>query len=435
MRMGLLLALLLARPAPAASPPRQGPWNVILIVLDTVRADHASPYGYGRDTTPALGELARRGVLFDNALAQSDWTLPAFASLFTGKLPSQHGTVRPKDRLGESEQTLAQLFRQRGFQTAAFSAGVLDMEHFGLGRGFQTLQGFHRPSGMGSLAQTLPAALGWLEPRARQPFFLLIHGADAHYPYNCPAEYLDRFSSGTAATVNYMFLEAFNLSETADWKELPLDFVGRAQAVKADPAAMARLRAQYDGCLSYGDSQLPRLYEALSRLGLWESTIVAVTGDHGEELGEHGGYGHYQRPLYEEVARVPLVVRHPGSPAGLRVAAPVGEIDLLPTLLDLEGWPVPAGLPGRSLKPLLAGGPPAPDWPGQLLQAVRRASGPKVLEFEAYREGDWKIVREGRRWRLFDLASDPSESRDLREREPARFLRLAEGMLRLKTRP
>ncbi len=437
-RLFVLLLLALASPARAAEPPaRQGPWNVILVVLDTVRADHASPYGYARDTTPALSELARRGVLFENALAQSDWTLPAFASIFTGRRPAQHGTFLPKDRLAETERTLAQHFSERGFATAAFSAGILEMPHFGLGRGFQTLEAFHRPGAMGSLDQTLPPALRWLEKRRGGPFFLLIHGGDAHYPYECPSQYLQRFSSGTVPRVDYMFLQAFNLSENADWRELSMDFVGRVQAVKDDPAAVARLRAAYDGCLSYEDSRLPALYQALDRLGLWDDTIVAVTADHGEALGEHGGYGHYQRPLYQEVAHVPLILRHPGLPAaaGRRVTVPTEEIDLLPTLLDLEGWPVPPGVQGRSLKPLLEGGFPPGQAPGWLAQAARRASGPKSLDLEAYREGDWKIVREDGRWRLFDLAADPAEGRDLLEREPRRFLRLAEGMLRLKTRP
>ncbi len=310
-----------------------------------------------------------------------------------------------------------------------------------MGRGFDTLEGYQRQSQIGSLDQTMPPALRWLESNARRPFFLLIHGGDAHYPHARPRPYLRRFASegpdpAAGLVINEVFLRSFNFETALDWKYVPWELFRRVQEVKASSAALAGLRAQYDGCLSYGDSVLASLPAALTRLGLRERTIVVVTADHGEELGERGGFGHYSRPLYEEVAHIPLVVLHPGLPglAGRRVAEPVEQIDLLPTLMDWEGWPAPSQAQGRSLRPLLEGRTAAGDRPGPYAQAARRDSG-RVFDLEAYRSGDWKIVRRGTRWELFDLAADPGESRDLSAREPARFLRLAEDLMRLKTRP
>ncbi|MCX5794165.1 MAG: sulfatase [Elusimicrobia bacterium] len=446
---GFLLVSMLTRPSAAAasaSAPRQGPWNVILVVMDAARADHTSLYGYARDTTPALAELGRKGAVFESALAQSDWTLPAFSSIFTGQRPATHGVCMPRDSLSGAQPTLAQLFRERGFQTAAFTAGILDIRRMGLGRGFDSVAAFHRASGMGSMAQALPAALSWLESRSSSPFFIVIHGADVHYPHVCPPDYLTRFAPqgprpGAGAPGDVNFLQAFDLSGSVDWRRMPSEFIGRVASIKADPQAMARLAAdiaaEYDGCMSYGDSQLPALYEAMTKLRLWDNTILVATADHGEELGEHGGFGHASRPLYDEVLHVPLVVWQPGVPglAGRRIRTPVEEIDLLPTLMELEGWPAPPGAQGRSFRDLLEGATrPATD-SGQYSQASLRAIGPRILDLEAYRNGDWKIVRREHRWELFDLAADPKESRSLLDREPGKFMQLAAELMRLKTRP
>ncbi len=426
----------------AAVPAACEPVNVILVVLDTVRADHTSPYGYGRDTTPALNDLARRGAVFETALSQADWTLPAFASLFTGHRPCTHGVFTPRDRLPASEPTLAGLYRSHGFDTAFFTAGVVggpDMT-----RGFAAVHAFLRDHGMGSLDQTLPAALEWLGSRPRKPFFLVIHGGDAHYPFDCPKEYRDRFDpdAGNAATkvkVDHFFTAAFNVANALnrDWLRLTMSLLDQAAAVKTDPVAMARIAAQYDGCLSYGASRLPALYEKMTQLKLWENTILIVTADHGEELGEHGGLGHIYRPLYEEILRVPLIFYLPKdiALAGRRIPEPVEQIDLFATLLDLEGWEIPAGTEGRSFRALLQPGPRAWSETGQYSQSTRSELGVKMLDLEAFRDEGWKVVRQGRRWELFNLAQDPAEHRDLLDKNPEVFLRLAGRMMRLKIKP
>lgn len=446
---GLILVLLSALPAAAAAP-RQGPWNVILVIEDTVRADHTTPYGYARDTTPAMAELARKGAVFEAALAQSNWTFPALASMFTGQRPATHGVFVPSDRLGPAQPTLAELFRERGFQTAAFTAGFIDTRSMGLDRGFDYVAGFHRPwdrgQGLGSMGQAMPPALRWLESKSSSTFFLLIHGADAHYPYDCPRDYFLRFippnpDADLPGPGDVALLQAFDLAAGVDWRGMPPEFIRTAEAMKKKPEDMARLSARlsarYDGCMSYGDSRLSALYAAMTRLRLWGNTILIATADHGEALGEHGGFGHYQRPMYDEVLRVPLVVWHPGVPglAGRRVREPVEEIDLLPTLMDWEGWHSPPGTQGRSFRSLLEGAPRPGAGAGRYAQAARHGTGKKVLDLEAFRSGDWKVIRQGSRWELFDLAADPGESRSQLDREPERFMQLAAEMMRLKTRP
>lgn len=445
MRRSVLLACGLCAWACAGRAAAARPENLLLVILDTVRADHTSAYGYARPTTPTLERLARRGLLFENAYSQSDWTIPAVASLFTGMRPQTHGTFRlMMDRLPASLETLAGIYRARGYRTAAFTGGIVDHPAYGLGRGFEVARSFGEPGlEMGSLRQPLAAALGWLRENRGAPFLLWIHGADAHIPYVCPAaqrfSYADPGYAGPARglKMDWSFQQAFNADAAAldGWQALSPREWDRVQAVKRGPADLAYLAAQYDGCLRYEDALLSRLERAMTRLKLWDDTTLVVLGDHGEELGEHGGYGHISRAMHDEILRVPLIIVSPRTPAverGARVRAPIELIDVLPTLLDLQGWPAPPQIEGVSLAAQVRGLPATADAErGLLASAAKNPRGPKRLDLETYRSGDWSVVREQGRWRLFDVAADPAQTRDLLAERPEVFARLASGMLEL----
>jgi len=406
-------------------------YNVILVVLDTVRADHTSIHGYARDTTPRMKEFALKGTVFETALAQSDWTIPAFASMFTGKRPQSHGTFMQRDRLDSSEATMAQIFDAHGFQTAAFVTLVMGVPFFNINQGFQK----YRRARSNSLRDSMQDAADWLTGHHRQRFLLMVHGADAHYPYGCPKGYIDRYASGYEGVgkdriVDHRFLIAFNRKKSF-WKSMSLRDLSEIQAIKTDPRAMAHLMAQYDGCLSYADSQLGVLFETLNRLDLWRNTIVIVTADHGEELGDHGEFGHVSAPLYEEIIHIPFVMYVPDQArwAGMRIKEPVEQIDLLPTLVDLEGWKPLEAVDGSSFKGLFDGLRRDRPYYGQ---APRQRFNPKVLTLEAFRKDDWKVVRVDRRWKLFDLKRDPKEQDDLIQKRPDVFLKLSHEVLGLK---
>jgi arylsulfatase A-like enzyme len=335
-----------ATPVDAASPPPAGSPNIILITLDTVRADHFSSYGYSRQTTPYLDQFARQGVLFENAIAPASWTLASHASIFTGLLPHQHGADWTVPLLA-GPHTLAEILGSRGYETAGFTANTYCEKVWGLGRGFETY-GDNNGSFRQNLAQTFigeamvqplyqdwrrydvfyrrnaeelnRSILRWFRHRAKRPYFLFINYFDAHDPYLTGGSYNHRFGSISSSLARGVHLvpDRRNPSERLSRSE-------QASVVSA-----------YDNCLAYLDNQVGRLLQALSRSPGWENTVVIITSDHGEAFGEHGYYGHGY-DLYREVLHVPLIIAGPGVPQGLRIQHPVGIRELFSTVLDLAG--------------------------------------------------------------------------------------------------
>ncbi|MFI5363289.1 MAG: sulfatase [Elusimicrobiota bacterium] len=403
--------------------------NVVLIVWDTVRSDHTTPQGYVRDTTPHLAALARRGLWFSEMTSDSGWTLPNVSSLFSGERTITHGVFSTEASLPPATRTLAQIFAAHGYRAAAFTGGLITEPHYGLARGFDPALHFDSSeTGMGAFKDSLDGALRWLDAGDRAPFFLFIHGADAHYPYRCPASARLRFAAKSCpgpvsgVQIDGDFLSMFDEdSESGDeWMTSTPEDWDRAAAVKKSTSSLEYLRAEYDGCLSYADEQLPRLEEELTRRGLWKDTVLILMSDHGEELGERGTWGHYGLPLNEGLTRVPLLIMSPTIPEGLRgsaTASPAQTVDVSATLLDLEGWPRPEAFEGRSLAPILAG---ASFEPRPAFSAAPSFSDParRTLAFESLRLGRWKILRDRSGWRLYDLAEDPGEVRDVGASRP-----------------
>jgi arylsulfatase A-like enzyme/Tfp pilus assembly protein PilF len=380
------------RCAPVSVPasPSQPRRNLLLVTLDTVRADHLGSYGDRGAATPALDRLAREGVRFTAAQTAAPLTLPAHSTILSGLLPLHHGVHTnglggfPADR-----PTLATELASGGYATGAFvGAYVLD-RRFGLARGFEVYDDEipHGPEGPALEAErpgaaVVDRALAWLAKESTAPFFAWVHLYDAHFPYAPPEPYRGRFAA-----------------------------------------------APYDGEGAAVDAQVGRLLDFLASSGRDRDTVVVVAADHGEALGEHGERAHGLL-LYESTLRVPLLLREPGAlPAGRVVNEPVGLVDLAPTVLDLLALPVPAGLDGRNLAPALrAGREPEP---AALYAETEYPASFGWAPLHALRQGEWKLVR-GVASELYDLAADPAEACDLAQRETARRSALERPLVALQ---
>ena len=415
LRLALVLAFCGCTPPGAEAPP-----GLLLVSLDTTRSDHLSAYGYPRQTSPHLDALARQGVRFEDAYAASASTGPSHATLFTALAPPRHGVVKNGLRLAEQHETLAERLRAQRFQTAAVvSSFVLDAR-FGFGQGFDvydddfvaeeatvTVSEWEGYEVAGSFDRrgdhTSRRALRWLHEQRdpARPFFLFVHYFDPHLSYAPPEPFASRFEA-----------------------ELP------AAASRLD-----RLVARYDGEIAFVDHALGELLRGLEELGLAETTLVIVSGDHGEGLMQHGILGHAVH-LYEEAVRVPLLLRWPeGLPRRRSVREPVGAIDVAPTALELLGLGPPGGVEGESLASVARG------------EARLDAERPVYLHRRPYesawvadlgrlyvngslfgiRQGRWKYIESdalGTR-ELFDLEEDPSEWRNLAAANPDKLRELA----------
>ena len=406
-RNRVLLALALPIVVVACGPRK--PPSVVLISVDTLRADALSAYG-GLVGTPSFDRLAAQGVLFERAFAPTPATAPSHATLFTGQEVQRHGVLRNGESLPETATTLAEAFRDHGYQTAGFvSSFVLD-PRFGWGQGFahfdaalpetgstmgkrqpypgafwsaQRFEGFDRRA-----TATTRAAISWLATTP-EPFFLFVHYFDPHAPYVPPKVFADR-----SAALRF-----------------PLD--GRSVEGVA-PRKLEQLVQRYHGEVLYVDDALAALLDAVERR-THDKALVVLTADHGEGLGQHGWLEHATN-LYDEQIHVPLLVRWPGEvPAGRRIATPVGLVDVAPTVLALAGIESTAPRDGRSLAAAIRGDAELPPRP---LFGIRRL----IDETTGWGHGVKLSVRNDR-WKyifssdapheLFDLEADPGEQHNV----------------------
>jgi arylsulfatase A-like enzyme len=362
-----------------------------------------------------------------DARAQSSWTKPGVASVLTGLHPSQHGAQLRAERIPESVELLSERLAAAGYQTALFTTNTNIIERFGFDQGWEEFHYLSRGLGKGkrehySSSEINAEVFAWLERRdAARPFFLFVHTLDPHDPYR-PAE---EFRRRLAPEVD---IESACCARSNVLDELTPE----TARVHARDAALL-----YDAEIAENDAALGALVDELERRGLGGATALLVTSDHGEEFYEHGGWKH-GFTLYEEMLRVPLVLRLPGGArAGTVVESAVDQIDVVPTLLEVAGLPAAPGLPGRSLLATLDAG--AGDAAARPSFARLERPG---LELVAAAAGGYKLVRQSGAWtpprgrapeELFDLARDPGERDDLiRLRTPRR--RWLEGLLRIHER-
>ncbi len=316
--------------------------NVLLIIIDTLRADHMGFWGYERDTTPVLDSLASSGTVWVQMQAQSSWTLPSVASMLTGLSPREHGAGISYGQmygLASSIPSMQRILYSRGFQTCGIFNVIFLNENFGFHRGFDHFdcRGVSENTGCRRADQTVDDALEWLNDLDDEScFFTVLHFYDPHIPYDPPPPYDTLYAdpSYTALLNGEQQLIVMN-SVNRDGGEI-------------DDEGLNNLIDLYDGEIAFTDAEIGRLLGEIRNKGLADSTLVIVVADHGEEFLEHSGIEH-GRTLYQEVTHVPLIFSGPGVPTGLTIDAPAAHIDILPTLLLYLQLDVPEDLTGRDL--------------------------------------------------------------------------------------
>lgn len=435
-------------PRLSAPPPAAGTPDVLLISLDTTRADHMSTYGYGRETSPNLTALAKDGLNFTQARSPAQWTVPGHASMFTGMYPSRHGAHYAGDwasgpkiygrkrvlPLAEDRTTLAEVLRDRGYATAGFAANFANLDRsFGMAQGFG-----HYEDHPGLLFRPVPhvvrfvqrfrpafckkpfrsaqeingAALDWLDtaPPGR-PFFVFLNYLEPHHWLAAPP--YDLWSRDLPHARRLALKGLFT-------HKVPVHLTDEERAF---------VTANYDGQILAMDAALGELMAALKARGRYENTLIIVTADHGEMLGEHEIVGHGGRMMYEGLLHIPMVVKLPGAdrPRGER-ADRVQLVDVMPTVLSTLGAPEPEGVQGEPIQGVthatIAEEHINPEFVAQFGEVYNRA-------LRVYYDGPYKLISTSRGERvLFDLAQDPNEETDLASREPQR---VAEMEQRLET--
>lgn len=415
---------------PAAPPDAP---DILFLLLDTVRAQSTSLYGYAVSTTPQLEAFARRGVTFDRAIATAPWTLPSIASLFTGRYPHDL-RVGFFDPLDDRYPTLAEALAESGYETAGFIGNLLyAAREMGLGRGFARYEDYEVAPGQILLSSSLtraivtstwlrntlgwhelvnrkPAAelnrdfLDWLDGRSgERPYFAFINYFDAHEPYLPEPPYDTLFGPEPIERDLWHFGDLQRGSEGRRpdaWLEQPED-------------PWKDLRA-YEGAVAQLDAEIGRLIETLTERGALDNTIVVITADHGEQLGEHGLFYHWNS-LYMSLIHVPLILYHPDLvPPARRVAGAVSLVDLPATILELAAATPRSSIPGRSLLALATGTEGAVERARVTPPLSELERGPT---FSMVDDGyHYIVVPSARREELYDISSDPGEFENLTDR-------------------
>ncbi|HZN54757.1 MAG TPA: sulfatase [Candidatus Polarisedimenticolaceae bacterium] len=406
--------------ASACRPVRGNRVNVLLITLETTRADHLSTYGYSRDTSPAIDRFGREGVTFERHITVSPRTNPSLASLLTGSYPHEHGVRNLLLPLEPDNRTLAEVLRGAGYSTGAIQTHPRLVRASGLAQGFDTYDDDFRSHALAE--QACGRAADWIENASRggRPWFFWIHLMDPHWTYDPPAPWRTRYAEEdprTSATYEALRARTRTIGPIIFENDMP-------------PDEVASFVALYDGEIRYTDQAVGTLLATLGRLGIDRKTLVILTADHGESLGEHDYFFEHGDLGSEPEIHIPLMMRWTGTiRPGVRVGSTESSIDIAPTVLDLAGLPAEPAFRGRTLRPYLEGSAGADraclgETDISLHEENTRREVPGVAgKWRWLRRGGYKLVyvpHAGRppEWRLYDLERDPGETQDAGERLP-----------------
>ncbi|MBU89916.1 hypothetical protein CMO94_00110 [Candidatus Woesearchaeota archaeon] len=404
--------------------------NVVFITLDTVRADHLSLYGYYLNTSPNIDNLAKDSVVFDNAVSPSPWTLPSHASFFSGKYLFNHNATIANQHLDNTETTLAEILRAKGYNTAGFVGGPYTKKKYGIGQGFETykdridffeyVQTFNNwgityiiteffpgvykilgSDGFRSSEDLNKDIFAWLDKNSKQSFFMFINYFDAHDPYNLGSEFRDQF-----------------VNETKKYPDIDLWNFERYKSISED--TIYHLSRLYDTEIFFLDYHLGKFVNKLDELGIKNNTIIIITADHGEEFYDHGGFLHTQT-LYEEVIHVPLIIYYPKEFKSKSIHNRVEAMAIFPTILDILDVEIPRDIDATSLLPLINNeqGYNKKYAFSELFSKPRRSDQPisANLQFKSISDDNWKIIEAEPNIEilppsLFNLKTDPREQKN-----------------------
>jgi choline-sulfatase len=363
---------------PSASAVHLQPLNVVVVTIDTLRADHLHCYGYQKIETPVLDQLAQHGVLFENAVAQAPLTPPSHASIFTGQYPTvNHVRNTGGFVLPSSSRPLARILQEQGWDTAAFVSSAVLKKVIGFNNGFAVYddqmprQGNKEEFGEDAerrAGDTVDRAIRWLDTQSGKPYFLWVHLYDPHMPYTPPSPFKEKY--------------------------------------KGRP---------YDGEIAYTDQQLGRLLKAVGKKAPAGKNLIAVLSDHGESLSEHGEFTHGVF-LYDSTLHIAFIMAGPGIPAAVRVKQQARSIDFLPTLLPLLGVNVPPNVQGLSLVPAFSGKTVPTEISYEETLYPKLALG--WAELRGIRTNHWKYIHAPKP-ELYDLGQDPGETANIIQQHPA----------------
>ncbi|MEJ2086195.1 MAG: sulfatase [Acidobacteriota bacterium] len=404
------------------------PQSVILITIDTLRADRLSSYGYSRDTSPRIEALAAQGMVFEQVFAQRGLTWPSLTSIMTSRYPSDHGVRDNGEWLAKSKITLAEILRDADFDTAAFLTNMTNAPH----RGFEHLEVFPVDSELASRDRptdmlATEAAMRWLEQVGERRMFLWLHLLGPHAPYSPPSEFAARFAQVDPSFDGEM--------ETL-WEIMSGDREPR-------PGEIEAIRALYDAEVAFVDQLVGKVLDRVEQLGLADTTLIVFSADHGEELFDRQRYFFHQCSIYDSVLRLPLILRFPQAiEPGLRSDAIVQSVDIAPTIVELLGLAA-SEFRGRSLVPLLEQQPAA----AEDVEAL--AFSELGVDIFSIRTSEWRLItnpndtriRAGGRGstsrcyrigetELYDLRADASERRNVADEYPEVVAGLRNQLLR-----
>jgi len=337
--------------------------NIVLIILDCLRADHLGCYGYERDTSPNIDALAENGLIFSNAFSQGGYTVASIPSIFTSKFPLSHGVfLNNGNKLDADEPTLAKILKNNGYATAGFTGGGYTSHAYGFGLGFD----LYKETDWGDMKEVNQLAFDWLETKQEKPFFLFLHSYSIHDPFSPPEPFSKLYAANYNGQLKNIGLDCFLFEEInkgvltlskedmeyiASIYSRPLFEKINKETLTINKEDMEYIISQYDGGIRYCDEHMGKLFKKIDSLGLASNTIIILTSDHGEDLMDHGTISHGD--IYDTGIHVPLIIKYPCLfPKNKKISPIVRSIDILPTILDALGLPIEPEMEGKSMLPL-----------------------------------------------------------------------------------